>query len=81
MLQRVRAAQARPRGHRVVAHPGDRVLIIDDVLATGGTARAAIDLVEEVGGKVIGAAFLIELPVLGGRNSLQGCEVQSLLTY
>jgi adenine phosphoribosyltransferase len=67
--------------HVDAIRPGDRVLVIDDVLAPGGTARAAIDLVEEVGGRVVGAAFLMELPALGGRAVLLGHEIRSLLTY
>lgn len=58
-----------------------RVLIVDDVLATGGTARAAIDLVRKTGGKVIGAAFLIELDFLNGRSKLAGEPVYSVLRY
>ena len=58
-----------------------RVLIVDDVLATGGTARAAVDLVRRVGGNVIGAAFLIELDFLNGRSKLTGEPVYSVLRY
>jgi len=58
-----------------------RVLIIDDLLATGGTASAAIDLVRQCGGTVVGAAFVIELAFLGGRRKLEGTEVFSLITY
>ena len=58
-----------------------RILVVDDVLATGGTARAAIDLARRAGGKVIGAAFLIELDFLKGRNRLDAYNVMSLLKY
>lgn len=60
---------------------GDKVLIVDDLLATGGTAKAAIDLVEELGGKVIGLAFLIELSFLEGREKLKDYEVFALINY
>ncbi len=60
--------------------PGEQVLIIDDVLATGGTAEAAIKLTEELGGNVIGAGFLLELP-LGGREKLQRYNTHSLLYF
>ena len=60
--------------------PGDRVLIVDDVLATGGTARATTDLVEGLGGEVIGLGFLIELAALGGAVKLRHDHV-ALLTY
>ena len=60
--------------------PGDRVLIVDDVLATGGTAKATADLVKASGGKVVCAAFLVELTALGGRNLLD-CPVYSLVRY
>lgn len=67
--------------HRDAIAPGQRVLVVDDLIATGGSARAAIQLVEELGGQVMGAAFLIELEFLGGRNALQGYDVFSVLQY
>jgi len=60
---------------------GERVLLIDDLLATGGTASAAIQLVEALGGTVHEAAFLIELAFLNGRAALDGCGVYSVLQY
>src|ERR671918_994580 len=61
--------------HRDAFQPGERVLIVDDVLATGGTARATARLVEGLGAKVVGIAFLLELRFLKGREKLQGYEV------
>jgi adenine phosphoribosyltransferase len=61
--------------------PGQRVLIVDDVLATGGTASAATKLVKRLGGQLCGLAFLIELTALNGRQYLQGEEIFSLLKY
>ncbi|MBC7460221.1 MAG: adenine phosphoribosyltransferase [Thermoleophilia bacterium] len=61
--------------------PGQRVLICDDLLATGGTARAKIELVERLDGVVAGLAFAIELEFLNGRDKLNGYEVGSLITY
>jgi adenine phosphoribosyltransferase len=60
---------------------GARVLVHDDVLATGGTVKAILDLVEQLGGEVVGVAFLIELEFLNGREKLEGFEVHSLITY
>jgi adenine phosphoribosyltransferase len=60
---------------------GQRVLIVDDVLATGGTARATARLVERLGGKVVGIATLIELGFLGGRKQIEGYEFFSLIQY
>lgn len=67
--------------HRDAIHPGERVLIVDDVLATGGTATATAHLVEKLGGKVVGIACLIELSFLGGRSRLGPYDFFSLLTY
>ena len=60
---------------------GSRVLIHDDLLATGGTARAKVDLVEQLGGTVVGLAFVIELEFLNGREKLEGYDVFSLIQY
>ena len=60
---------------------GERVLIVDDLLATGGTCRAAIDLVEQVGGTVVACAFLIELAFLEGRKALGGYEIEAVITF
>lgn len=60
---------------------GQKVLVVDDLLATGGTARAACNLVERLGGKVRGLAFVIELTFLNGRDKLQNYDVFSLLKY
>ena len=67
--------------HADAIKPGQRVLIHDDLLATGGTARAKIQLVEEAGGIVAGLAFIIELTELHGREKLAGYDVLSLLQY
>ena len=67
--------------HTDAVKPGQRVLVHDDLLATGGTARAKIELVEKLGGTVIGVAFIIELSALRGRDKLEGYDVFSLITY
>ncbi|HVW87510.1 MAG TPA: adenine phosphoribosyltransferase [Bryobacteraceae bacterium] len=67
--------------HRDAIGPGTRVLIVDDLLATGGTARAVTQLVERLGGTVAGAGFVVELTFLGGREKLNGYNVFSLLQY
>ena len=61
--------------------PGQKVVIIDDLLATGGTIGATIKMIEELGGEVAGCAFIIELPDLKGREHLEGYDVYSLLEY
>ncbi len=67
--------------HTDAIEPGERVLIVDDVLATGGTARAAAQLVEQIGGDVYGIACLIELDALGGRAQLPGHDLHTLIHY
>ncbi len=67
--------------HRDAVKPGEAVLIVDDVMATGGTAAATVRLVEKLGGQVAGLAFLIELDFLHGRDRLDGHEIVSLLHY
>ena len=67
--------------HKDAIGPGERVLIVDDVLATGGTARAAAQLVERIGGKVVGISCLIELGFLHGREKLQGHDLFTLISY
>jgi adenine phosphoribosyltransferase len=67
--------------HRDAIKPGQRVLIVDDLLATGGTVRASIDLVEGLGGVVVAVAFLVELTFLGGRDTLAGREVCSVIQF
>ncbi len=67
--------------HRDAIGPGSRVLIVDDLLATGGTARAVAQLVEQLGGTVAGLGFVVELTFLGGREKLAGHNVFSLLKY
>lgn len=61
--------------------PGQRVVIIDDLLATGGTVEATVKMIKELGGEPVGCAFIIELSDLHGRDALSGMEVLSLLTY
>jgi adenine phosphoribosyltransferase len=67
--------------HKDAVKPGERVLIVDDVLATGGTVRAAANLVERIGGTVCGIATLIELGFLGGRDRVDGYELFTLIRY
>jgi adenine phosphoribosyltransferase len=67
--------------HADAIKPGARVLVHDDLLATGGTARAKVDLVEQLGGTVVGLAFVIELQFLNGREKLAGYDVFSLVQY
>jgi adenine phosphoribosyltransferase len=67
--------------HRDAIKPGERVLIVDDVLATGGTAAATARLVERIGGEVTGLGFVMDLAFLGGASQLADYDVVSLLTY
>jgi len=67
--------------HRDALGPGQRVIVLDDVLATGGTARAKVELVELLGGDVVGALFVIELAFLHGRSKLDGYDVHALIAY
>jgi adenine phosphoribosyltransferase len=67
--------------HQDAIRPGQRVLAVDDLLATGGTMAATLRLVERLGGHVIGATFLIELAFLKGRDRLRGHSVESLIVY
>jgi adenine phosphoribosyltransferase len=67
--------------HRDAITAGQRVLIVDDLLATGGTASATVRLVKELGGIVVGVAFLIELVGLDGRSKLEGEQVYAVLSY
>ena len=67
--------------HVDAVEPGARVLVVDDLLATGGTVAATIELIEQVGGVVVGTAFLIELTFLNGRRRLDGYRVARLITY
>ena len=67
--------------HKDAITPGQKVLIVDDLLATGGTVQATIKMIEELGGVVVGCAFLIELEGLKGREALGGYEVFTLMSY
>jgi adenine phosphoribosyltransferase len=66
--------------HQDSVHPGERVLVVDDVLATGGTAAAAVHLVEHCGATTVGIEVLLELAFLNGRSALPGIEVRAVLT-
>ena len=67
--------------HRDAVGQGHRVIIADDLLATGGTAKAVVDLVEQLGGTVAGLVFVVELEFLPGRKKLEGYDVRSLIKY
>jgi len=67
--------------HADAVEPGQRVLVVDDVIATGGTAAAVVKLIERLGGTVVGAQFLVELSDLAGRDLLRDHPVHSLITY
>ncbi|MSS73583.1 MAG: adenine phosphoribosyltransferase [Candidatus Latescibacteria bacterium] len=67
--------------HRDAVKPGQKVLMVDDLLATGGTMAASCSLIERIGGAVVGVAFLIELTFLNGRERLKGREIHSVIRY
>lgn len=67
--------------HQDAINQGDKILVVDDVLATGGTASAKVELVKKLGGEVVGIAFLIELTFLNGRHKLEGHDIFSLIQY
>jgi adenine phosphoribosyltransferase len=67
--------------HKDAVGEGHKVLIVDDLLATGGTAKAVVDLVEGLGGDIVGLSFLVELTFLNGRAKFDGYDVRSLLSY
>ncbi|MBM3261969.1 MAG: adenine phosphoribosyltransferase [candidate division Zixibacteria bacterium] len=67
--------------HADAIQPGERVLVVDDLLATGGSANAACRLVEDLGGKIVGIGFLVELSFLNGRSRLTGYDIFSLIQY
>ena len=67
--------------HQDAIEPGNRVLIVDDLIATGGTARAVADIVEKMGGTVVGLAFMVELTALKGRQKLGKHKITSVLKY
>jgi adenine phosphoribosyltransferase len=67
--------------HTDAVNPGDNILLIDDLIATGGTAKASCQLVEALGGEIVGCAFVIELDALKGREKLSNYRVHSLLHY
>lgn len=73
--------QATVEMHRDSIQPGQRVVIIDDLIATGGTIEAAIKLIERLGGKVVRTVFLMELSGLEGRKRLEGYDVESVISY
>jgi len=73
--------QATVEIHKDALKPGEKALLIDDLLATGGTAKAAIDLLEKLQVNIVAIRFLIELSFLGGKDALGGYDTQSLITY
>ena len=67
--------------HKDAIEPGQRILIVDDLIATGGTAKAVADIVERMGGQIVGLSFMIELTALKGRQRLTNYKVTSILKY
>jgi len=73
--------QAEVEIHKDAIRPGEKVVIVDDLIATGGSAEAAAKLVEKLGGKVVRMAFVMELSGLEGRKKLKGYDIESLIVY
>ena len=73
--------QAEIEIHKDAVKPGQKVVLVDDLIATGGSARAAVDLIERLGGKVVRILFVMELAGLKGRKKLEGYDVESLIVY
>ncbi len=67
--------------HKDAIKPGQKVVLIDDLIATGGTTKAALNLIERLGGQCVAMVFLIELAGLNGRDKLPGCNIQAVVTY
>ena len=67
--------------HEDAIKPGQKVVLVDDLLATGGTMKAAVNLVEKLGAEVVKTMFIIELPALGGREVLKGYDVETLVSF
>lgn len=67
--------------HKDAIDEGDKILLVDDLLATGGTTKASVDLIEELGGNIIGIAFLLELVDLNGREKIEGYDIFTLLQH
>ena len=73
--------QAEIEVHKDAVKPGQKVVLVDDLIATGGSAKAAVDLIERLGGKVVKIIFVIELAGLEGRKKLEGYDVEALIVY
>ena len=73
--------QAEIEIHKDAIKPGQKVVLVDDLIATGGSARAAVNLIERLGGQVVKLIFVMELAGLEGRKKLEGYDVESLIVY
>lgn len=67
--------------HKDAIKPGDKVVVVDDLIATGGTTKAIVELIESLGGEVVRLSFFIELAALGGRDVLKGYDVKTIIQY
>jgi len=73
--------EATLEAHIDAINKGDKILVVDDVLATGGTAKASCELIEKLGGEIVACAFVIELSILNGREQLDDTPIHSLISY